>query len=237
VLSAIKGIDPDSGRRVSETIAAAGIDAARLLVLSGPNFAKEIARGLPAATVIAGSDEARVRQAQAWLNGPKLRVYASDDVAGVELGGALKNVVAIACGISDGLGYGENAKAALITRALAEIARLGAAMGARPLTFLGLAGMGDLILTCESDLSRNRRFGLALAKGLAFDEAIRSVDGVVEGAVTARAVPALARRAGVEMPICASLHAVLYEGKTPGEAVQALMARATKQEFEDVSFV
>jgi glycerol-3-phosphate dehydrogenase (NAD(P)+) len=162
VLSAVKGVEPETGFRMSEIIASAGVDGARLVALSGPNFAGEIASGLPAATVVAGADAAKV---QALLSGPTFRVYTSDDVPGVELGGALKNIVAIACGISDGLGYGENAKAALITRALAEITRLGVAAGARPLTFLGLAGMGDLILTCESDISRNRRLGLALAKG------------------------------------------------------------------------
>ena len=168
------------------------------------------------------------------LNGPTFRVYTSDDVAGVELGGALKNVVAIACGISDGLGYGENAKAALITRALAEITRLGIAAGARPLTFLGLAGMGDLILTCESDLSRNRRLGLALAKGASVDEATSSIDGVVEGAVTARAIPVLQRKYGVDLPICAALYAVLYEGLAPETAVRELMSRASRPEIDNV---
>jgi glycerol-3-phosphate dehydrogenase (NAD(P)+) len=175
-------------------------------------------------------DEARARQAQALLNGPTFRVYTSDDTVGVELSGALKNVVAIACGLSDGLGYGENAKAALITRGLAEITRLGVAAGAQPLTFLGLAGLGDLVLTCGSNTSRNRRLGLALAQELSLDEALESIDGVVEGIVTARAVPQLARRIGVEMPICESLHAVLFDGKTAVEAGRELMARAARAE-------
>lgn len=229
VLSAVKGVEPETALRMSEIIASAGIDEARLAVLSGPNFAGEIASGLPAATVVAGHDAAKV---QALLTGPTFRVYTSDDVAGVELGGALKNVVAIACGISDGLGYGENAKAALITRALAEITRLGVAAGARPLTFLGLAGIGDLILSCESDISRNRRLGLALAKGASVADATSAIDGVVEGAVTARAVPVLARKYGVELPICGALYAVLYDGLSPEKAVLELMARASRPELD-----
>jgi glycerol-3-phosphate dehydrogenase (NAD(P)+) len=230
VISATKGIEPDSCLRMSQVIESFDVEASRVLVLSGPNFAGEIAAGLPAATVVAGMDEARARQAQALLNGPTFRVYTSDDTVGVELSGALKNVVAIACGLSDGLGYGENAKAALITRGLAEITRLGVAAGAQPLTFLGLAGLGDLVLTCGSNTSRNRRLGLALAQELSLDEALESIDGVVEGIVTARAVPQLARRIGVEMPICESLHAVLFEGKTAVEAGRELMARAARAE-------
>ena len=237
VLSAIKGLDPGTGWRMSETIAAHGVDARRILVLSGPNFASEVAAGLPAATVVAGQDETRARQAQALLAGPTFRVYTSADVVGVELGGALKNVIAIACGISDGLGFGENAKAGLITRGLAEIVRLGVALGASAMTFLGLAGVGDLVLTCESDLSRNRRLGLALAAGRSREEALASVDGVVEGAVAVRAVGSLAARASVEMPISEALYAVLYEGRSPGDAVRALMARSAKAELEGLDLV
>jgi glycerol-3-phosphate dehydrogenase (NAD(P)+) len=232
VVSAMKGIEPDKGMRLSEVIAAFDIEPPRILALSGPNFASEIARGLPAATVIAGQSTTRVQEAQSFFNGPTFRVYASDDLVGVELGGALKNVVAIACGLSDGLGYGENAKAGLITRGLAEIARLGVAAGARPLTFLGLAGLGDLVLTCQSDLSRNRRFGIALAKGMSYDNALTAAGGLVEGAITARAVRTLAARFGVEMPVCEELHAVLYEGKSPQDAVRSLMSRAAKSEME-----
>ena len=231
LLSAIKGIEPETGRRMSEIVAAHGYAPERVLALSGPNFAAEIAAGLPAATVIAGSDRGRAQRAQALLNGPRFRIYTSADIVGVELGGALKNVIAIACGLSDGLGYGENAKAALITRALAEITRLGVALGARPLTFLGLAGLGDLVLSCESDQSRNRRLGLALASGLSLDVAMTSIDGVVEGAVTARCIPLLTRRTGVELPICEALYAVLYESKPPQEAVRELMSRIAKPEF------
>jgi glycerol-3-phosphate dehydrogenase (NAD(P)+) len=230
IVSATKGIEPDSCLRMSEVIGAFGIGQERVLVLSGPNFAGEIAAGLPAATVVAGRDETRAGEVQALLNGPSFRVYTSDDPIGVEVAGALKNVIAIACGLSDGLGYGENAKAALITRGLAEITRLGVAAGAQALTFLGLAGLGDLVLTCGSNTSRNRRLGLALAQEMPLEEALASIQGVVEGAVTARAVPELARRLGVEMPICESLHAVLFEGKTAVEAGRELMARAARPE-------
>jgi glycerol-3-phosphate dehydrogenase (NAD(P)+) len=230
VVSAVKGIEPETGLRMSELIAAAGVAPERVLALSGPNFAPEIASGLPAATVVAGPD-APAREAQKLLNSPLFRVYTSDDIAGVEVGGALKNVVAIACGLCDGLGYGANARAALITRALAEITRLGVAAGARPMTFLGLAGMGDLILTCQSDISRNRRLGLALAAGMTLEAASASVHGVVEGAVTARSIPNLARKYGVEMPVCAGLHAVLYQDLKPTDAVRELMAREMKAEW------
>lgn len=233
VVTATKGIDPQTGDRVSETIAAAGVESERLIALSGPNFAGEIASGLPAATVVAGPDRERTHAFQAMLTSPLFRVYSSDDIAGVELGGALKNVVAIASGLSDGLGYGDNARAALITRALAEITRLGVAMGARPLTFLGLAGIGDVILTCGSDQSRNRRLGLALARGQTLKSYLMGIDGVVEGAVTAEAVPVLTRRYGTEMPICEALHAVLYGGKPVQEAVQELMLRAARPELDE----
>ncbi len=232
LLSAIKGIGPETGQRMSEIVAAHSYAPERVLALSGPNFAAEIAAGLPAATVIAGSDRGRAQRAQALLNGPRFRVYTSNDIVGVELGGALKNVIAIACGLSDGLGYGENAKAALVTRGLSEISRLGLACGAAATTFLGLAGIGDLVLSCESDLSRNRRLGLALAKGLDLDAARAAVGGVVEGAVTAVAVRRLAAQRGVEMPVCEALYGVLYEGKAPAVAGQELMARAAKAEFE-----
>jgi glycerol-3-phosphate dehydrogenase (NAD(P)+) len=215
---------------MSQVIESFGIETERIVVLSGPNFAGEIAAGLPAATVVAGSDGRRVREAQTLFNGQTFRVYTSDDPVGVELSGALKNLIAIACGLSDGLGYGENAKAALITRGLAEITRLGVAAGAQPLTFLGLAGIGDLVLSCGSSTSRNRRLGLALAREMSLDEALESIDGVVEGVVTAKAVPLLARRLGVEMPICESLRAVLFEGKTAVEAGRELMARAARAE-------
>jgi glycerol-3-phosphate dehydrogenase (NAD(P)+) len=230
IVSATKGIDIASGDRISEAIEAMGVDPSRLAALSGPNFAGEIANGLPAATVVAGSDARRVTAAQALLNSAGFRVYTSGDIAGVEFGGALKNVVAIASGLSDGLGYGDNARAALITRSVAEITRLGVAAGAQAMTFMGLAGIGDIILTCGSDQSRNRRLGLALAEGRSLKSYVMGIDSVVEGAVTAQAIPALTNRYGVEMPICEALHAVLYGGKPVAEAVQELMSRAARPE-------
>ncbi|MGE3982857.1 MAG: NAD(P)H-dependent glycerol-3-phosphate dehydrogenase [Dehalococcoidia bacterium] len=230
VISATKGIDVTTGARVSQTIESMGVDASRLAALSGPNFAGEIAAGLPAATVVAGPDAGRVSALQSLLNSPVFRVYTSNDLPGVELGGALKNVVAIACGLSDGLGYGDNARAALITRSLAEISRLGVAAGAQVMTFMGLAGIGDIILSCSSDQSRNRRLGLAIAKGQSLKSYIMGLDSVVEGAVTAQAVPVLTQRYGVEMPICEALHAVLYGGKPVDEAVRELMNRAARPE-------
>ena len=230
VLSATKGIETDTCLRMSQVIEAFGIERGRILALSGPNFAGEIARGLPAASVVACSDQSRAAEMQRLLSGPSFRVYTSDDVPGVEIGGALKNVVAIACGMADGLGYGENAKAALITRGLAELTRLGVAAGAKALTFLGLAGIGDLVLTCESNLSRNRSLGLALAQERSLEEAIEASAGVVEGVVTARSVPQLARRMNIEMPICESLYAVLFEAKSVVEAVRDLMARESRPE-------
>jgi glycerol-3-phosphate dehydrogenase (NAD(P)+) len=230
IVSGTKGLDIETGARVSQTIEALGVDASRLAVLSGPNFAAEIANGLPAATVIAGPDETRVTRVQSLLNSPTFRVYTSSDIVGVEIAGALKNVVAIASGLSDGLGYGDNARAALITRSVAEITRLGVAAGAKAMTFMGLAGIGDIILSCGSDQSRNRRLGLAIARGQSLKSYIMGLDGVVEGAVTAQAVPVLTRRYGVEMPICEALHAVLYGGKPVEEAVRELMSRAARPE-------
>jgi glycerol-3-phosphate dehydrogenase (NAD(P)+) len=230
IISASKGINVETGARVSQTIETMGVDAGRLAALSGPNFAGEIASGLPAATVVAGPDARRVEAFQALLNSPAFRVYTSSDITGVEFGGALKNVVAIASGLSDGLGYGDNARAALITRSIAEITRLGVAAGAQAMTFMGLAGIGDIILSCGSDQSRNRRLGFAIAKGQSLKSYIMGLDGVVEGAVTAQAIPMLTKRYGVEMPICEALHAVLYGGKPVAEAVQDLMNRAARPE-------
>ncbi len=232
VVSATKGVEPATGRRMSEIILDSGIDPDQLLALSGPNFAREIAAGLPAATVVAGRSAERAVRVQELLGGPKFRVYTSDDLVGVEIGGALKNVVAIACGLSDGLSYGENAKAALTTRALAEISRLGLAAGAKPVTFLGLAGLGDLFLTCSSDVSRNRQLGLAIAGGRDLPAALEEIGGVVEGAQTALAIPALTAKFAVEMPIGQALYQVLYEGKAPAAAVQELMFRDLKAETD-----
>jgi glycerol-3-phosphate dehydrogenase (NAD(P)+) len=230
IVSATKGLEAPDCLRMSEVIATFGVEAERIVSLSGPNIAGEIARGLPAATVVAGTNSARLQKVQALLNGPTFRVYTSEDVTGVELGGSLKNVVAIACGLSDGLGYGENARAALITRGLAEITRLGMAAGANALTFLGLAGIGDLLLSCQSNQTRNHALGVALAQETTLDEAIESAAGVVEGVATARSLPRLAERYGVSMPICESLHSVLFEDKPPVEAGRDLMSRDIRAE-------
>ena len=230
LVSATKGLEAPDCLRMSEVIATFGVEPGRIVSLSGPNFAGEIARGLPAATVVAGTDATRVQQVQSLLSGGSFRVYTSEDVTGIEFGGALKNVVAIACGLSDGLGYGENAKAALITRGLAEITRLGMAAGANALTFLGLAGIGDLLLSCQSNQSRNHALGVALAQEMSLEEAIEASAGVVEGVATARSLPRLAQRYGVSMPICESLHSVLFEDKPPVEAGRDLMSRDIRPE-------
>ncbi len=199
-------------------------------VLSGPSFAKEVARGLPAALSVASDDAAFARQVALRLHDPRLRLYSGSDVVGVELGGAVKNVIAIAAGISDGLGFGHNARAALITRGLAELTRLGLRLGGRPETFMGLSGMGDLILTCTGDLSRNRQLGLRLAAGESTEGTLRELGHVAEGASTAVEVDALARELGVDMPITEAVARVLGQELPPREAVAALLARDLKDE-------
>ena len=226
VISTTKGIDPDTLQRMSEIIAAAwpqGRD--RLVVLSGPNFSAEVGRGLPSATVVASTSPEAALKAQEALMTPTFRVYTSHDPLGVELGGALKNIYAIATGLSDGMGLGLNARAAVITRGIAELTRLGRDLGAEPATFAGLSGLGDLILTCTGDLSRNRRCGLALGQGKTLDQFMSENHGVVEGVATTRAAMLLAQRRGVTMPIVEETHKVLFEGKPPAEAVASLMNR------------
>jgi glycerol-3-phosphate dehydrogenase (NAD(P)+) len=204
----------------------------RLAVISGPSFAREVVAGHPTA-IVAASKSAEVAQAvQQALSGKTLRVYASTDPLGVELAGAVKNVIAIAAGVVDGLELGLNARAALITRGLAEITRLGVAMGVQASTFAGLAGIGDLILTCTGDLSRNRRVGLALAKGTPLAAHLAASRAVAEGVNTCRSVVALASRQGVEMPICRAVHRVLFESQDPREAVGQLMTRELRFEGE-----
>ena len=201
------------------------------MALSGPTIAVELARGLPAAAVVAGLDAAAAETVRDLLTGSQLRVYSSPDLLGVEFGGAVKNVVAIAAGICDGLGVGDNGKAAIITRGLAEMARLGVAAGARPLTFAGLTGLGDCILTCASPHSRNRRLGEALARGRSLNEIVASTPMIAEGVNATRAAVRLAARHGVEMPIATEVHAVLFEGKPIGEAVSDLMRRGAADEL------
>ena len=203
-----------------------------LAVLSGPGFAREVVVGRPTAIVAAAEGAEVARAVQRAVSGNALRVYASTDPLGVELGGAVKNVIAIAAGVVDGLNLGPNARAALITRGLAEITRLGLAMGAQAATFAGLAGMGDLILTCTDDLSRNRRVGLALAQGLRLEDILASLGAVAEGVNTCRSTVALAERYGVEMPISRAVHRVLFEGQNPREAVIQLMTRELRFEGE-----
>ncbi len=199
-------------------------------VLSGPSFALEVARGLPTALTLASADAGFSQSAARALHGSRLRVYFSSDVAGVEIGGAVKNVMAIATGIADGLGLGANARAALITRGLAEITRLGVKLGGRPETFTGLTGAGDLILTCTGELSRNRRVGLALAQGGKLEDILRDIGHVAEGVYSAVAVEKRAAQLGIDMPITRSVCAVLSARATPREAVEQLLARDPKSE-------
>ena len=205
-------------------------EARRAGALSGPSFALEVAKGLPTAVVFAADDRHFAHATAAALNSPRLRIYSSDDLPGVELGGALKNVVAIAAGISDGLSLGRNARAALVTRGLAEISRLGAAMGGRPETFNGLTGLGDLVLTCTGDLSRNRDVGVRLARGQKLDAILAELGHVAEGVHSARAAREHARGRGVEMPITEAICAVLFEGRSATEAVQQLLMRDPRRE-------
>jgi len=204
----------------------------RAAYLSGPTFAKEIAAGLPSAIVVASRDEATAALVQSEFSHQRFRVYTNTDVPGVLLGGALKNIVAIAAGMSDGLGFGNNARAALITRGLAEIRRIGEAMGAEPLTFAGLSGMGDLVLTCSGNLSRNRRVGLALGEGKKLDEIIAEMHMVAEGVKTTKVAHDLAVKLGIEAPITGFMYAVLYEDRPAAEAMAALMSRSLKRESE-----
>jgi glycerol-3-phosphate dehydrogenase (NAD(P)+) len=201
-----------------------------IAVLSGPTFAAEVGRGLPTAMTVASPDEGFARELAAALSDESFRAYTSPDIVGVEVGGAVKNVLAIATGISDGMGFGANTRIALITRGLAEMTRLGRALGAREQTFMGLAALGDLVLTCTDDQSRNRRFGLLLAQGLSPAEAQARIGQVVEGVKAAQAVRAVAARHGVEMPIAEQVHALLYEGRDVREAVRTLMGRGLKRE-------
>jgi glycerol-3-phosphate dehydrogenase (NAD(P)+) len=229
LVSATKGIEADTLRRMTE-VADAELPGRRLAVLSGPSFALEVAQGQPTAVVVAARERATAEALQRALASRSFRVYSSDDVVGVELAGAVKNVVAIAAGIVDGLGYGHNTVAALITRGLAELSRLVVALGGRADTVAGLAGLGDLVLTCTGALSRNRRLGQALGRGSSLAEAVADTSMVVEGVRTTLAACQLAERAGVEMPISRQMKAVLYEGKPARAAVDELMLRSLKRE-------
>lgn len=229
IVCAAKGLEPGSRMRVDEILAQVTKPRGWSL-LSGPNFARELARGLPAAAVLAAADPAVAAHAQQAFVGTRLRVYATDDVVGVAVGGALKNVVAIAAGCSDGLGFGANARAALITRGLAEMSRLAVRLGGHPMTLAGLAGLGDLVLTCTDDLSRNRRVGLALVTGEPVAQIMARLGEVAEGVATAGLADELARELNVDMPITAHVAAVLAGRQSPREAVADLLSRDIRSE-------
>ena len=232
VVNASKGLEEGTLDRVDQIYADILPErlAARATYLSGPTFAKEIAAGLPGAIVVAGSDPSTAELVQSTFSTERLRVYWSDDVVGVLVGGALKNIVAIAAGLSDGLGFGHNARAALITRGLAEIARMGEAMGATSATFAGLSGMGDLVLTCSGDLSRNRRVGLALGAGKKLADIISEMRMVAEGVKTTKVAHELARKLGVSAPITMFMYRVLHEDRPARDAIAELMTRPLKME-------
>ncbi len=228
---ASKGLEPESGRLLHEVVTDI-FPGHAYGVVSGPTFAGEVARNLPTAMTAAASNPPFAQTIAAAFHGDNYRVYTSTDVIGVELGGAVKNVLAIAAGISDGLGFGANARAAIITRGLAEIMRLGDKMDAQPTTLMGLAGAGDLVLTCTDDQSRNRRLGLALGTGQSLSAALAEIGQAVEGAKSALSVYKLAQRQGVDMPICHAVYRILYESLAPRLAVEALIARTQKSEFQ-----
>lgn len=229
VIWAAKGMELGSGYWLHEILAEV-LPAQPCAVLSGPTFAAELARGQPSAAVVAARDAELARALAELIRRPTLRCYSSTDVIGVEVGGAVKNVLAIAAGVAEGLGLGANARAALVTRGLAEMRRLGVALGAEPATFMGLAGVGDLMLTCTDNQSRNRRFGLALAAGQSTSEATAQVAQVVEGARTAGVLMRLARELGVELPICAEVAAIIVGETAPKEALRHLLAREAGNE-------
>ncbi len=233
IVNAAKGLEVGSGKRMSQVVAdeIEPCFHSNICVLSGPNLSQEILGDLPAATVVAAGDEAIARKAQKLLATPNLCVYTNTDVVGVELGGALKNIIALGAGIADGLGYGDNAKAALITRGLTEMTAFGVALGANPLTFSGLAGLGDLITTCASPLSRNHYVGAELAKGRSLKEITDSMTGVAEGVSTTLVVWNLAQQMGLEMPITETIYRVLYEGADLRQAAVELMAAEATHEL------
>jgi glycerol-3-phosphate dehydrogenase (NAD(P)+) len=231
IVSATKGIEVETLRRPSEILEGLLPDHRPPAVLSGPTFAREVGEGDPTALVVASRDERVARDVQAFFNTERFRVYTNEDVLGVELAASLKNVIALAAGIADGIGYRHNSRAALITRGLAEMTRLGLAMGARAATFAGLAGMGDLVLTCTSDLSRNRTVGFRLGRGESLDEILAGMRMVAEGVRTTKAARRLARDYGVEMPIVEEVHHILFEGKSPKRATADLMLREPKPEL------
>ena len=231
-VSLIKGIELETGKRASQVIRSTlDVPFSHSVVVSGPNLAKECARRLPGGTVAAGPETEIVQRVQAMSHTPYFRVYTNPDVVGVELGGAVKNAIAIAAGMADGMGFGDNSKAMLITRGLAEMTRLGVAYGGNPMTFAGLAGMGDLVATCMSRQSRNRHVGEELGKGRALDDIIAEMNMVAEGVKSSKALLAIAAERGVDMPITEHVVKVVHEGMDPKDMVRALMSRDPKPEF------
>lgn len=227
---ATKGFEPGTGRLLHE-IARDRLATDAYAAISGPSFAGEVARGQPTAVTVASPLDEHARRVAHLLHCERFRTYTSQDIIGVQVGGAAKNVLAIATGIADGLGFGANARAALITRGLAELTRLGIALGGRPETFMGLAGLGDLVLTCTDNQSRNRRMGLGLARGLDVGAIKTEIGQEVEGVITAETVHALSRRLGVDMPISEQVYGVLYQGVTPEQATANLLTRSSKPEL------
>jgi len=228
---ATKGFEPGSGRFLHEVAGGLLGGDVPLAVVTGPSFAKEVAAGLPTALTVHSDDEAFAQAVADVLHGPAFRAYTGDDMLGAELGGAMKNVLAVATGVADGMGLGLNARAGLITRGLNEMLRLNIAIGGRPETLMGLAGLGDLVLTCTGDLSRNRRLGLALGRGQSLDDAVREIGQVVESVQTADEVMRQADRHGVELPIASNVRDVLHGTITPGEGLARLLAREQKAEY------
>jgi glycerol-3-phosphate dehydrogenase (NAD(P)+) len=232
---ATKGFEPGTGRFLHELVAEK-LPGRSAAVITGPSFAREVAAGLPSAVTVHSEDDAFAHKVASLLHAPNLRAYSGSDVLGAELGGAMKNVLAVATGVADGMELGLNARAGLITRGMNEMLRLGVALGARPETLMGLSGLGDLVLTCTGDLSRNRRLGLALGRGKAIDEAVREIGQVVESVLTANEVVRLADKHGLELPISRGVHAVLHGEVTPVEGLKALMAREQKPEYPQSLF-
>lgn len=236
IVHATKGFEGDTLNRMTTVLSEElGRPEETLVVLSGPSHAEEVAKRMPTTVVVASADQARAEQAQDSFINNYFRVYTNPDLIGVEVGGAIKNIIALGAGMSDGLGFGANAKAALLTRGLAEISRLGTAMGANPLTFAGLAGVGDLVVTCTSNLSRNWRAGHKLAQGIPLDDVLEQMGMVVEGVKTTKAARHLSEKYNVEMPIADQLYSVLFEGCEPNTAVNRLMGRGRTHESEQVA--
>lgn len=227
---ACKGLEPGTGRFLHEPAEALFGDERPLAVVTGPSFAKEVASNLPTAITVAGTDSNYCKRIARALHGENFRAYTSDDIVGAELGGSVKNVLAVATGMADGMGLGNNARAALITRGLAEMMRLGRALGARERTLTGLTGMGDLVLTCTGDLSRNRTLGLALGRGKTVEQAVEEIGQVVEGVKTSAEIWRLAGRMGVDMPIAEQVYGIIHEGRDPRVSLRELLSREQKQE-------